>query len=195
VKRETITLPTGAVELLVPDDPEALLDEQAFEREDEFIPYWAELWPSALALAAHVSLQDLSGARVLELGCGVGLVAIAAARRGARVHATDWSADAVALTLDNAHRNGVVLDAGRADWFRPESLPAGPFDLVLAADVLYERRNAQPLAELIPQLAPQAWIADPGRAYAQDFLDAVAPAMQRDDADLGDGIRLYGLRA
>lgn len=195
MRRETVTLPSGPVELLVPLDPEALLDERALG-DAEFIPYWAELWPSALALAAEVATRtvELSGTRVLELGCGVGLVAISLARAGAHVHATDWSADAVALTLDNAMRNDVALEGAVADWFRADSMPAGPFDLVVAADVLYERRNVAPLAALLPELAPRAWVADPGRAFTPEFLDAVAGRASRHDVGLGGTVSFYDLR-
>ena len=61
-----------------PDDPESLIDEERFE-EDEFMPYWAELWPSGLALAGYVGRLDLAGRRVLEVGCGLGLPSLAAA--------------------------------------------------------------------------------------------------------------------
>src|SRR5215217_6466938 len=84
-----------------PADAEGLLDEQGFER-DEFMPYWAELWPSSRALARRVGTRALRGARVLELGCGLGLPSIAAALAGGRVLATDWSPEAVAFTERNA---------------------------------------------------------------------------------------------
>ena len=74
----------GEVELslLRPVSPDALLDEEAFAR-DEFLPYWAELWPAATALAA--ALPDVAGLRVVELGCGLGLPSLVAAARGADV--------------------------------------------------------------------------------------------------------------
>src|SRR5215211_8113628 len=93
--------------LLAPRDTEALLTEEAFA-EEEFLPYWAELWPSALALARAIARRPLTGRRTIELGCGLGLPAIAAAAAGARVLATDWSRDAVAITARNAERNGVT---------------------------------------------------------------------------------------
>ena len=71
-----------------------MIDEAAFD-EEEFLPYWAELWPSGLALARHVAARELRGLRVLELGCGLGLPALAAALRGADVLATDWAEDAI----------------------------------------------------------------------------------------------------
>ena len=103
------------LELLRPPSAEELIDEAAFD-EEEFLPYWAELWPSGLALARHVAARDLRGPRVLELGCGLGLPALAAALRGADVLATDWAEDAIELLRRNAERNGVL--AAR----RPRSL-------------------------------------------------------------------------
>src|SRR5205085_7908035 len=72
------------LELQRPRDPEALLSEEEFAR-DEFLPYWAELWPSALELAAVVEARELRGMRVLELGCGLGVPSLVAARAGALV--------------------------------------------------------------------------------------------------------------
>ena len=87
---ESVPLGGGGAQVLRPRDAEALLDERAFEHE-EFLPYWAELWPSGVALARRVAARALKGARVLELGCGLGLPSLAAALAGGRVLATDWS--------------------------------------------------------------------------------------------------------
>jgi predicted nicotinamide N-methyase len=171
---EVVGLDGLDLRVLRPRDSEALLDEEAFGHE-EFLPYWAELWPSGVALARAVGVRALRGRRVVELGCGLGLPAIAAALAGGRVLATDWSAEAVARTRDNAERNGAALDTLVCSWADPEPLAArGPFDLVLASDVLYEARDADPLLALLPLLlAPggEAWIADPGRATAERFLE------------------------
>src|SRR5690242_8148290 len=142
--------------LLRPRDSEALLDEEAFEHE-EFLPYWADLWPSALALARAVAGHSLGGRRVVELGCGLGLPAVVAALGGARVLATDWSADAIAMTEENAARNGARLETLLCSWAAPEPIAGrGPFDLVLASDVLYEARDVDLLlAALPPLLAPR----------------------------------------
>src|SRR5215211_8053306 len=120
--------------LLAPRDTEALLTEEAFA-EEEFLPYWAELWPSALALARAVARRPLTGRRTIELGCGLGLPAIAAAAAGARVLATDWSPDAIAIAARNAERNGVALATALFRWdAAPEPL-GPPWPLVLASDV------------------------------------------------------------
>jgi predicted nicotinamide N-methyase len=157
--------------ILRPPSADELIDEATFD-EEEFLPYWAELWPSGLALARHVAARELRGLRVLELGCGLGLPALAAALRGAEVLATDWAEDAIELLQRNAERNGVFLRVARVRWSEPEPLlRAAPWDLVLGADLLYEARNADQLAELIPQLGGEVLLAEPGRPYAKDLLE------------------------
>jgi predicted nicotinamide N-methyase len=166
--------------LLVPPDPEALLDEHAFEAE-EYLPYWAELWPSALGLAEALAGAPLAGRRVLELGCGLGVPSLVAALAGADVLATDWSPEAVRVLRRNAGRVGARLGVRRWSWFSDGDARAlgPPWPLVIAADVLYERRNGPPLlAALDALVAPdgEAWIADPGRRLAAPVLERDAPA-------------------
>jgi predicted nicotinamide N-methyase len=157
--------------LLRPRDAEALLDEDAFEQRDEFIPYWADLWPSAVLLARTLAGRALRGARVLELGCGLGLPSLAAALAGGRVLATDWAPTAIEAVHLNAQRNALDLEAAVVDWQNPSALLArGPWDLVIAADVLYERRNVAPLTRLLGELDAEIWLADPGRAPALALL-------------------------
>lgn len=171
---ETVVLGGRSVVLLRPRDSEALIDEAAFERE-EFLPYWAELWPSALALARVVGALPLAGARVVELGCGLALPSLAAAQAGARVLATDWSPDAVVLVRLNAARNRIDVETALCSWAEPGVLLDGaPWDLVLASDVLYERRNADALLGLLPRLGDEAFLADPGRPPAAAFVEAAA---------------------
>jgi predicted nicotinamide N-methyase len=171
-----VALPGRELVLLAPRDRDALLTEEAFEQE-EFLPYWAELWPSALALARVVARRPLTGRRTIELGCGLGLPAIAAALAGARVLATDWATDAVAIAARNAERNGVALETRAFRWdAAPEAL-GPPWPLVLASDVLYEPRNVAPLLALLPRLTAaggEVWLADPGRAPSAGFLEAAA---------------------
>jgi predicted nicotinamide N-methyase len=172
---EVVAVRGRDLRLLRPRDSEALLDEEAFERE-EFLPYWADLWPSALALARAVAARSLGGRRVVELGCGLGLPSIVAALGGARVLATDWSQDAIAMTAENAARNAARLETLLCSWASPEPIVRrGPFDVVLASDVLYEARDVDLLLAALPPLMArggEAWIADPGRPPAERFLAA-----------------------
>src|SRR3954453_14928359 len=97
---ETVVLAGRDLAILRPRSSDALIDEHAFEHE-EYLPYWAELWPSGLALARRIAGRALRGARTLELGCGLGLPSMAAALAGGRVLATEWSPGAVALLAGN----------------------------------------------------------------------------------------------
>ncbi len=175
VVEDRVAVGRRSLSLLRPPDAEALLSEEAFEHE-EFLPYWAELWPSGLVLAREVAGRPLDGLRVLELGCGLGLPSLAAAAAGAEVLATDWSPDAIELLRANAGRNGLELDAEVVSWEAPARLLArAPWDLVLAADVLYERRNVEPLLALLPRLAGahgEVLVAEPGRPASHAFLVA-----------------------
>jgi predicted nicotinamide N-methyase len=178
------------IELILPRAADELIDESEFAA-DERLPYWAELWPSARGLTRELLDGDDSakvrecesakvggwaGVRVLELGCGVALPSLALHARGADVLATDWYADALGFARANAARNGLPpLRTEVLDWRHP---PEGrDFDLVIAADVLYEPRNAPFLQALLPRVtAPggTVLIADPGRVYAGDFFRAMA---------------------
>jgi predicted nicotinamide N-methyase len=133
-----------------------------------------------VALAHDISLRALRGKRTLELGCGLGLPSIAAARAGGRVLATDWSADAVTITRANAERNGVQLEALECSWASPGAIvERAPWDLVIASDVLYERRNGELLVGLLRRLVTErglVLIADPGRPAAASFLERAAAA-------------------
>ena len=198
--QETIVLAGRDLEILRPRDSEALLDEQAFEHE-EFLPYWAELWPSGVALARRVAARALHGARTLELGCGLALPSMAAMLAGGRALATDWSPGAIELARENAERNGIALDVLRCSWEEPEAILAdAPWDLVLGADLLYEQRNADALLALLPRLAgerTEIWIADPGRPVAGRFLERAGTSFAVDstpDAALPQGA-LHRLRA
>jgi len=173
---ETLELGPWTLSLLRPRQAEALLDEKAFESE-EFLPYWAELWKSGLALAEELAGRDVRGLRVLELGCGLGVPSLAASLAGAEVLATDWSPTAVALLEENMRRNDVRLETAIAAWSRADMLAErAPWDLVLAADVLYERRNVGELLELLPRLGTHVLLADPGRPHAKEFWTKAAGA-------------------
>jgi predicted nicotinamide N-methyase len=116
--------------------------------------------------------DDWAGVRALELGSGVALPSLALASRGADVLATDWYEDALRFARANAERNGLPpLRTELLDWRHPRG--GWGYDLVIAADVLYEPRNGPLLTALLPRVtAPggTVLIADPGRVYANDFL-------------------------
>jgi predicted nicotinamide N-methyase len=145
----------GGLEVCItrPRAPGRLLDDAVADGAGD-APYWAELWPSARALAAHLATLELRGVRAIELGCGLALPSVAAALRGAQVLAVDRDADAVRIARANGERAGGRVQGLVADLGDPPLRLAarGPFDLVLAADLLYDEALASSLAALIPRL-------------------------------------------
>ncbi|HEX3871564.1 MAG TPA: methyltransferase domain-containing protein [Pirellulales bacterium] len=168
-----VTVGSLHFELFKPRNADDLLDEEEFEFDDR-IPYWADLWPSARVVAERLVNEPGQGASFLELGCGVGLCSLAAARAGFDVLATDYYDDALRFVTLNAEHNNVRNLATRmVDW---RNLPAdlGHFDRIVAADVLYEKPYCDLVARTIRTLlAPrgEALVADPGRRVAAEFPD------------------------
>lgn len=154
---------------------EDLLGQVETDADLEAFPYGLLLWPSAIALAERLAAEPslVLGKRVLELGAGPGLPGLVAQSLGARVTQTDYQDTALALARTNAARNGVSgIEYQTLDWRSPP--PLLPFDVVLASDVLYERRLHDALSELFPAvLAPGGilLLTDPMRPASLPFLD------------------------
>ncbi len=175
---QSIELPSGELRVLQPEEAAELPDAGAVEWAP-LAPYWAVLWRSGVALARELDGEGLRGLHVVELGCGLAVPSIAAARAGATVLATDSCAEALELVARSAEANGVRVETAAVDWAEPdELLRRAPFDLVLAADVLYERASVARLLSLLPRLAPSAWLADPGRPAAGAFLEQASRRWQ-----------------
>jgi len=167
---ETVSLPSGELRLLRPREAAEIADDHEVEWAP-LVPYWSVLWRSGVTLGRELSHRQLDGLRVVELGCGMGVPSLAASRAGASVLATDVSDEALELLARNASGNGIALETLNVDWESPANLLArAPFDLALAADVLYDRASTAALLALLPRLAPQVMVADPGRPGADAFL-------------------------
>ena len=185
LRDDLVAIPGADLELLVtrPADTDALLDQSADDPEQN-LPYWAELWPSGIALAAaiHDDPESVRGLEVLELGSGVGITAAIAIAAGANLLATDYATESLSLTAITCLRHtGTEPRTLQMNWRNPgEALaasPAGGYPVVLAADVLYERRDIEPLLELFGRVvAPGGllWLAEPGRPPASIFLESAS---------------------
>jgi ETFB lysine methyltransferase len=144
-----------------PADSYALLDDpivlEAHER-DEYMPYWADLWPAARMLAKAVAKEDwskypLAGEKLeaLELGCGLGVPGLTALACGLRVIFSDYDLTAVRFAAANARRNKLFdFKAIPLDWRSPPAELRVP--VILGADLTYEMRNVDPLVKLIRQV-------------------------------------------
>lgn len=159
--------------ILRPRNSDDLIREEDFV-EDERLPYWADIWPSSIILATEILKRRGDGRRLLELGCGVGLVTTAAMASGHQVIATDYYTDALAFTRANAFRNlGESPEAIMMNW-RSFPTEVKAFDKVIASDVLYESEYAKLLPTILKgalSLHGVALIADPGRIAAPEFLE------------------------
>jgi len=173
---ETIDLSGCVWRLLLPADHDAFLVEDA-AAETWPDPYWAQVWPAAKILAQHVLAHPWPDQTdVLELGCGSGLVGLAAAARGCRVTLSDYVPLAVELAVANVRGNGFSQVTGEVlDW--RTSRPDRKHDVILAADVLYDPALHEPLLRVLDALLNSngfCWLADPGRLNSAETFTKLA---------------------
>ena len=164
--------------------------------EDERLPYWAELWPSAVALGRLLEQRGrLDGVRVIELGCGMGLSGIVAAMLGADVLFTDFETDALRFAAANHELNlGRPGHTQVVDWRQPPADISAP--LILGADVVYERRFIEPFLNTLQACVEpggRAFIAEPDRKIASGVLEGLeAMGFERvlhvDEVSVGDAV-------
>ncbi len=145
---------------------------------DERIPYWADLWPSAIGLSEHIIKSKIISAEttVHEMGCGLGLTGIVAGKLGAEVIFTDYLDEALDFAKQNwKHNNAGNASFKRMDWRTPH--PELKADLLLASDVAYERRAFEFLPHAFKTLVNPGGkiiVSEPNRLYAQDFFNSLS---------------------
>ncbi|MDX2246490.1 MAG: 50S ribosomal protein L11 methyltransferase [Bacteroidia bacterium] len=144
---------------------------------DERIPYWADLWHSGIGLADYLLDSGIcKGKTVLEIGCGLGLPGIAAARSGGQVLMTDYLPEALEVTRLIWKMNIPIEPRLEVlDWRYPD--PAMASDILLASDVVYEARNIEPLLEAFDVLLKPGGtiiLSDPGRPLSRKFVESLA---------------------
>lgn len=152
-----------------------LIEQEGRQRQVERFPYWAEVWPASLGLARWFCRAEIAppATGAIELGCGLGVVGITLACLGWRVEATDYVEDALVFASYNAQLNGVVgqHQVGYLDWSNPVGTPV---ECLVAADVVYEKKNHSYLARVLRELLQPGghfFLGDPGRQPAGPFVD------------------------
>lgn len=172
-----LTIRGRAYRLTTAEDIEQLIDgitEEEF-RKDERLPYWAELWHSASALADYLAEHPelVRGKRVLELGCGLALPGLVAAQAGARVTCTDFEEHALRAAELNFLENlpEYTPDVRYMDFRQP---PDERWQVIIAADVIYEKRFLKPLARVFRDLLEddgRIYLAEPNRLIAVPLFE------------------------
>lgn len=197
-----VTVPIGnlSIELELVQCFDDVLNDIAIRHPDntDMIPYFADLWPSAMALAAHLAevYPVMKGKRLLELGCGSGLPSLLAARLGATVTATDFHPQNQFYFEANARRNIVPeITYLTMDWREPP--PGNTYDLIIGSDLLYEAQQIETLSRCIAALlAPggTAILADPGRKHIQEAADQLSAIGFQSQLDIRDDILILTFR-
>lgn len=179
-----------SIELARPADPDRLLDDpgvREWNRTDDYMPYWAYLWPGAFLLADRIAREpSWTDVPTLEIGCGLGLPGLTALAEGARLTFTDYDEAPFPFIRASAERMGV--DPSRfacrtLDW---RELPDDRYPAILAADVLYEHRLVPLVVGLIrSMLDPDgvAWISGPYRVATLDLEPMLDAAGLRHEAE------------
>lgn len=153
--RETVFIEDRTFLICRPEKSDKLLDHPevhaAFDA-DEYMPYWADLWPAARMLAKAIMRETWTpGTEALEIGCGLGLAGIAAMAQGLLVTFSDYDPCALRFAADNARLNGQEnFRILQIDWRSPPADLRVP--VLLGSDLIYELRNVEPLVGFVRQV-------------------------------------------
>ncbi len=178
----SLTIGGRGIRVVRPSDPDRLLDDPdvlAWNRRDDYMPYWAYLWPGAYLLAEAVARESWPEDReteALEIGCGLGLAGLVAMTRGMKVRFTDYDRTPLEFVARSAAENGFEPErysTGLLDW---RELPGDRYSIILGADVTYELRLVPLVANVLAtMLAPGGvgLISSPYRVADETFSKTV----------------------
>ena len=211
VKITSLKFGGRTIQVVRPADPDRLLDDplvRQWNQCDDYMPYWAYLWPGALFLAEAVAREPwplgttlAPPLRALEIGCGVGLAGLVALSRGLSVCFTDYDHAPLHFVRRSAHENGfdpASYSTRLLDW---RDLPDESYPVILGSDVLYERRLVPIVANLLAKLLEPGGlglVACPGRSSAEGFCPTLAALglscqMETIESRSEDGQRILGI--
>ena len=166
-----------------PDLVKAVYEESLARGGATGFPFWAKIWPSAMALTSFLQAEPewSTGKRVLELGAGIGMPSFYIARNALEVVISDHSPEAVQLAGENIRHQGLTnVRTLCADW---NELPDGLVgETVLMSDVNYSPDQFGPLLDVILSFIEKGAtviLATPQRLAAAQFVEALRPHIQR----------------
>lgn len=145
---------------------------------EELCPYFGVIWPAAQTLARYIAEkpQVFSRKKILELGCGLALPSLVAAKIGAHVTAADFHPDVPEFLELNRKLNGVSdtdLRYLHLDWRKIQS-PPERYDWIIGSDILYESSHPRDLAAAFARVVTpgvsEILLTDPGRSYVNTWV-------------------------
>lgn len=154
--------------LALPDDD--------IHKTDERIPYWTEIWPSALALSRYIIAQKdfVAGKKILEVGAGLGLPSLVVSAYTDSVVCSDYFSDALVFSERNARLNGAEhIEHQLVDW---RNYKGEKFDIILASDIAYEKRFFADLPSALICMMhgdSEVWMSEPGRLFTAPFIESL----------------------
>lgn len=177
VNLQQVVLESTSMELYVPD---AAAVKEAYENGRIAFPFWSQVWPAAKAMAKFLlTNEDLTKEKdVLELGAGLGLPSLVAARNARQVHCTDQAPQAVELARKSAAHHGYAhFSTGVLNWQAvPEDVSA---EVVLLSDINYQPENFPVQERLIHRFLQKnstVVLSTPQRLVAKDFVASLLDA-------------------
>lgn len=188
-RREKVTLGNREFWIEVPERADDLFSHptiQQAHQEDEYMPYWPQIWPVARMLGKALLKEDWSKypkkgdkLEALELGCGLGVPGIAALSCGLRVTFSDYDLAAIEFATRNARLNRLFdFKMLPLDWrFPPDDLT---FPIILGADITYEERSVEPILKLLKKM-----LTDDGTCFLTDQNRGPASILRQMLGDFG----------
>lgn len=166
---ESVRIGDHSFSMLRPAQPDKLLEHPAMLAEfanDEYLPYWCDLWPASRMLGKAILHETWKPATpALEIGCGLGMAGVAALQAGLHITFSDYDATALRFAAVNALRNDCHrFDLLPFNWVDP---PKRSFPIIFGADLLYEMRSVPPVVGLLESMLAGngiAWITDQDRS-------------------------------
>lgn len=147
---------------------------------DQYCPYFGVIWPAGRTLTQWIhdkGINFLGGKRILEIGCGLAVPSLLAAKMGAGVTVSDLHTEVPKFLAKNLELNRLSgIDFKAIDW-RHHDIVRGAFDIIIGSDLVYEKDNPATLATFLDAVADMnttVVITDPGRFYLRDFQDVMA---------------------
>ncbi len=180
---EIVSAGGRTLDLWLPKKPDAFLDDPEVieaNRRDDYMPYWATLWPGAKIMAHVIDRAPWPReVELLELGAGVGLVGLMAQMLGTRVVFSDYDPVAIQVCRYNAVRNHLPdPEVLTLDWRTP---PVRQFAAIVGCEVTYDPKLHEPLLETLAVMLAKTgvcWLGDPGRFWSKQFFREASARFQ-----------------